>query len=83
VRRLLLHPSDDHPFLNDAIPQSDADPTGAEVAALVHAFAEERLVPRLELVPAAAPAVEPAQLAAGFAAEARLLVWAVPSRAVR
>ncbi|MEU2184767.1 GNAT family N-acetyltransferase, partial [Streptomyces thermolilacinus] len=45
-------------------------PTARDVAALVAAFRERGLTPRLEFAPDTAPAVEPALRAAGFTTEA-------------
>ncbi|MEV4175873.1 GNAT family N-acetyltransferase [Nonomuraea sp. NPDC049709] len=58
------------PF-NYAIPDDDSAPTPDEVAGLVALFRERGRTPRLEYVPAAAPQVEDALLAAGFTPEAR------------
>lgn len=65
-------PDDAHPFRNYAVPDDGADPTPAEVADLCRAFRRRERLPRLEFLPAAAPAVEPALLDAGFVTEARL-----------
>jgi RimJ/RimL family protein N-acetyltransferase len=59
------------PFANYAIPRDFADPSPAEVAALIAAFRARDRKPRLEYVPAAAPAVEAALTAAGFEIELR------------
>ncbi|MFD4751199.1 GNAT family N-acetyltransferase [Streptomyces sp. NPDC058426] len=61
---------DPNPYLNYATPLPSAEPSAADVAALVDAFRTRELMPRLEFVPAAAPAVAPALLAAGFSVEA-------------
>ncbi|EGE42331.1 GNAT family N-acetyltransferase [Streptomyces sp. SID4928] len=58
-------------YANYAIPDRDAEPTADEVAALVDAFGAHRRLPRLEFLPAWAPAVEPALIAAGFTVENR------------
>ncbi|MFJ4966214.1 Acetyltransferase (GNAT) family protein [Streptomyces sp. ADI96-02] len=58
-------------YANYAIPDRDARPTPDDVAALVEAFRERARLPRLEFLPAWAPAVEPALLAAGFTVEKR------------
>ncbi|MEW5543092.1 GNAT family N-acetyltransferase, partial [Streptomyces cyaneofuscatus] len=65
-------------YANYAIPDRDAEPTVHDVAALIDAFRERERLPRLEFLPAWAPAVEPALLAAGFTVENRapLLVCA-------
>jgi ribosomal protein S18 acetylase RimI-like enzyme len=62
----------ENPYLNYAIPDDGAEPTAAEVAALAEAYRTRARLPRLEYVAALAPAVEPALVAAGFAAEGRL-----------
>jgi GNAT superfamily N-acetyltransferase len=63
-----------NPYLNYAIPDAGARPTLADVAALAGAYRRRGRVPRLEYPPAAAPAVEAALVAGGFAVEARLPV---------
>jgi hypothetical protein len=64
----------DSPFLSYAFPDDGAEPTPHDVAALAQAFRRRGRVPRLEFLPAVAPAVEPALLAGGFTVEARLAV---------
>ncbi|MET7859545.1 GNAT family N-acetyltransferase [Streptomyces sp. NPDC005318] len=56
-------------YANYAIPDHDAEPTAADVRALVAAFRERGRMPRLEYLPGGAPAVEPALAAAGFTVE--------------
>ncbi|MCX4750186.1 GNAT family N-acetyltransferase [Kitasatospora sp. NBC_01287] len=63
-------PSTTSPYINYATPLPGAEPTAEDVAALIEAFRERGLKPRLEFAPDAAPAVEPALLAAGFTTEA-------------
>ena len=63
--------SSDNPYLNYAVPDDGAVPTGEEVAALVAAFERRSRKPRLEYLPSVAPAVEAALLAGGFRVEAR------------
>lgn len=63
-------PSTTSPFINYATPLPGAEPTARDVAALIAAFRERGLKPRLEFAPDAAPAVEPALRAAGFSTEA-------------
>ncbi|MEW2068018.1 GNAT family N-acetyltransferase [Streptomyces sp. NPDC007346] len=58
-------------YANYAIPDRGAEPTADDVAALVEAFRKRERLPRLEFLPAWAPAVEPALLAAGFTVENR------------
>jgi predicted GNAT family acetyltransferase len=58
-------------YLNYAMPDDDADPSPADIAALVALFAERQRKPRLEYIPGAAPKVEAALLAAGFRIEDR------------
>lgn len=60
-----------NPYLSYAIPDDDADPTSKDVAALIAAFHSRNRKPRLEYIPAAAPKVEAALLAHGFAIEGR------------
>jgi predicted GNAT family acetyltransferase len=62
------------PYANYAIPDDGAAPTAADLAALVAAFRERDRLPRLEYLPACAPEVEPALLAAGFVVENRAAV---------
>lgn len=64
--------SDDNPFLNYAIPDSGTRPSSAEVKALVAAYRARDRRPRLEYIPALAPAVEPVLLTEGFSVEDRL-----------
>lgn len=59
------------PGVNYAIPDAAAEPTADEVRELIEAFAALDRLPRLELVPQAAPAVEYALLDAGFVPENR------------
>ncbi|MFF1835293.1 GNAT family N-acetyltransferase [Streptomyces sp. NPDC058231] len=58
-------------YANYAIPDRDAEPTAAELDALIAAFRERDRMPRLEYLPGWAPAVERALLAAGFTVENR------------
>jgi len=59
------------PHANYAIPLDFAEPSPAEVAALVAAFTARERQPRLEFAPSAAPKLEAALLAAGFTVELR------------
>jgi len=63
---------DPNPFLNYAIPEAGARPSGADVGALVAAYRQRRRKPRLEYLPLLAPAVERTLKAARFEVEARL-----------
>jgi hypothetical protein len=65
-------PDSDSPFRNYAVPEGDARPTREEIMDLRRAFVRRARVPRLEFLPAAAPAVEAALIRAGFATQARL-----------
>jgi GNAT superfamily N-acetyltransferase len=56
-------------YRNYAVPEDGAEPTAAELAALVAGFAQRGRQPRLEYVPDIAPGVLPGISAAGFAAE--------------
>lgn len=61
----------DNPYRNYAVPDDGAKPGAGDVAALEAAFIRRRRKPRLEYIAAAAPEVETALLACGFAAEKR------------
>jgi predicted GNAT family acetyltransferase len=74
---------DDRPFYNYAVPDDDANPTPAQVEDLRRAFLRRGRLPRLEFLPAAAPAVEAALLAAGFATEARLPIMTCTAEDLR
>jgi len=74
---------DPTPFRNYAIPDDNADPTPSEIQALRRAFSIRDRVPRLEFLPAAMPAVEPALLAAGFVADARLPIMTCDDHRLR
>ncbi|MFC4532184.1 GNAT family N-acetyltransferase [Sphaerisporangium dianthi] len=63
-------PGTTSPYINYATPEPGARPDGRDVAALVEAFRERGLKPRLEFAPDAAPAVEPVLRQAGFTTEA-------------
>ncbi|MFI6642228.1 GNAT family N-acetyltransferase [Streptomyces sp. NPDC050504] len=65
------HPEWAIPQANYAVPDRDCAPTPAELDALVDAFRGLDRVPALEFLPAAAPALEPALLAAGFTVDRR------------
>jgi ribosomal protein S18 acetylase RimI-like enzyme len=62
-------PTTTSPFINYATPVPGAEPTGQDVSALIEAFRERGLKPRLEFAPDTAPTVEPALRAAGFSVE--------------
>jgi hypothetical protein len=64
-----IDPSTTSHHVNYATPLPGIEPTSADVAALVSAFRERGLTPRLEFAPNAAPAVEAALYAAGFTVE--------------
>jgi len=65
---------DDSPFRNYAIPDEGARPTPEEVEDLRRAFGRRNRLPRLEFLPAAAPAAEAVLLQAGFVTEDRLAI---------
>src|SRR5207248_10751949 len=75
--------------VNYAMPGGDAHPTATEVAALLAAYERRDRLPRLECLPAVAPAVKSALLAGGFVVEretplmtcARSAVQALPAPA--
>jgi len=74
---------DDNPFLNYAIPDDGAEPSPADVQALIAACEAHGRIPRLEYFPTAAPAVETALLAAGFTLEGRLPVMTCTPESLR
>ncbi|MFE9728503.1 GNAT family N-acetyltransferase [Streptomyces sp. NPDC005794] len=76
------NPGWDLKFANYAIPDQGADPTARDIADLVDAFRAHDRLPRLEFLPAWAPAVEPALLAAGFTIENRAPVLACTAGAL-
>ncbi|MFI5683197.1 GNAT family N-acetyltransferase [Streptomyces sp. NPDC051636] len=63
-------PATTSPYVNYATPVPGARPDGRDVAALIEAFRERGLRPRLEFAPDGAPAVEAALRRAGFTTEA-------------
>jgi GNAT superfamily N-acetyltransferase len=63
-----------NPWRNYAVPDDDARPTPAEVAALVDGFAARDRMPRLEYVTQSAPEVEQVLRTAGFTVEGRVPV---------
>lgn len=65
-----IDPTTTSPYVNYATPVPGAEPTDRDVSALIGAFRERGLKPRLEFAPDTAPAVEPALRRAGFATEA-------------
>lgn len=62
---------DDNPYRNHAVPDDGASPSATDIEALIDAFARRRRKPRLEYTTKAAPAVEAALKARGFAIEKR------------
>lgn len=68
---ILFTPETKLTFLNYAIPDDDADPSEAEIDALIAAFRDADRTPRLEFLPTTAPALEAALLGAGFTVEGR------------
>jgi GNAT superfamily N-acetyltransferase len=66
-----FNPSWPHPYANYAIPDDHAEPSPDDVRALISAFRRRDRKPRLEYLPACAPAVEKALLVAGFEIESR------------
>jgi ribosomal protein S18 acetylase RimI-like enzyme len=67
-------PHDPLRYLSYAIPDDGAQPSPGDVAALADAYRRRGRLPRLEFLPAVAPAAEAALLAGGFTVEARLPV---------
>jgi ribosomal protein S18 acetylase RimI-like enzyme len=68
---ILFSPGDRSLFANYAVPADNAQPSAGEIIALEEAFRTRKRQPRLEYVPAAAPAVEAALLEASFTVEMR------------
>ncbi len=64
--------ANDNPFLNYAIPDDNAIPSPADVAALIVAYEKRSRQPRLEYVAQLAPAVEGMLIDAGFRVEGHL-----------
>jgi ribosomal protein S18 acetylase RimI-like enzyme len=74
---------DSNPYLNYAIPDDGAEPSAAEVAALVEAYERRKRRPRLEYFTSAAPAVEAALLEAAFSVEGLLPLMRLGDRGPR
>src|SRR6266542_1767055 len=68
---VLYDPASTNVWRNYAVPDDGATPDAGDVAALVSWFVAHDRVPRLEYVPAAAPAVEGVLRAGGFVVEGR------------
>ncbi|MGI8623977.1 MAG: GNAT family N-acetyltransferase [Solirubrobacteraceae bacterium] len=66
-----IDPDSDHPADNYAIPRDGAEPGAAEVAELIAVMEGAARMPRLEFLPAAAPAADVALREAGFTVELR------------
>ncbi|MGH2387168.1 MAG: GNAT family N-acetyltransferase [Chloroflexota bacterium] len=67
-----------NPYLNYAIPDLGADPSSADIAALIAAYQRRERRPRLEYIADLAPAVEAALVADGFTIEGRLPLMVCP-----
>lgn len=67
-----ISPDIDSPYLNYAIPDDGAEPTPAEVEALIACYRRHKRTPRLEYMAENAPAVEAALTAQGFTREGRI-----------
>ncbi|MGW0860834.1 GNAT family N-acetyltransferase [Streptomyces sp. NPDC002611] len=63
-------PATTSPYINYATPLPGTRPTDRDITALIEAFRERGLKPRLEFAPDAAPAVDPALRRGGFTTEA-------------
>ena len=63
-----------NPFLSYAIPDDGSTPTSDDVDALVETYRRHDRRPRLEYIPALAPAVEHALRSGGFVPEGRLVL---------
>lgn len=64
-------PGNSNPMLNYAVPVTGAAPTRQDIQALIDAYEQRGLLPRLEYLPTTAPKVEPALAEAGFTVERR------------
>jgi len=80
---ILISPSDAGLYANYAVPDDDAQPTAADIAALEQAFQTRDRTARLEYAPGAAAAVEAALIAAGFSIELRPPMMICNAGAVR
>lgn len=74
--QVVFNERSDNPFRNYAIPDDGAEPTEAELAALVVAFRERDRKPRFEFV-TPNPPVEAAIEKAGFTVDDRLVIMAI------
>ena len=72
-----------NPFLSYAIPDEAAEPWPDDIEALVTTYRARNRVPRLEYLPALAPAVEPALVAAGFLVDAHAPLMTFSRRIAR
>ncbi len=70
-------------YLNYAIPDDGADPSDAELEALVAAFRRADRMPRLEFLPSVAPALEARLTGRGWSVEGRLPLMTCTIRTVR
>lgn len=67
-----------NPFLNYAVPDDDARPGPSDVDALVAAYVERELLPRVEYLADTAPALESTLVDAGWTIERRIPVMLCP-----
>ncbi len=68
---VFVAPDSDHPYANYAIPRDGAEPTQEQVRELIAGMEGAGRCPRLEFLPAAAPAAAAALTTAGFTVERR------------
>lgn len=73
-----FNPNWANPLANYAIPDDHAEPTAADVRALIELFRARERKPRLEFLPGCAPAVESVLREAGFEVEDRPPLMACP-----
>jgi len=71
-----FNPNWSSPYANYAIPDDHAEPSHADVRALIAAFRQQDRKPRLEFLPGCAPAAEKELMAAGFEVESRSPIMA-------
>ena len=75
-----FNPNWSSPYANYAVPDDHAEPSPADVRALITEFRDRDRRPRLEFLPGCAPDVEKALLTAGFEVESRSPIMACQPR---
>lgn len=80
---VLFTPGTTSRWLNYAIPDDGAEPSAADVDAMIAVFTDAGRTPRLEFLPSVAPAVEASLVARGLAVEERLPLMTCTPTTVR